>query len=349
MQMKDVIRQKRRERGLTQEQVAERLGVSAPAVNKWESGASYPDITLLSALARLLETDLNELFCFRENLTKEEITGYANEIGEIARKDGVEKALELVRERIREYPSCGELLYQMGVMVRGMSVLFMVPEEELEKNQAFAVELYERAITCGKPATADLARHGLASMYIQEGAYEKAEELISRLPEYQAPDRRQLLISMYMKQKRYEDAAKLLEGKLNGQLQEVFLMLDQLAVAAVREGDRERALEIAEYSRKVMGIYQWDYSACTVAFTVAVEEKDAHRCVELLREMLGALSKPWELGTSLLFTHLDTKESDPKMGHLMTESLFRLIEKEDEYAFLRECEEFQELKEKYMV
>ena len=29
----------------------------------------------------------------------------------------------------------------MGVMVRGMSVLFMVPEEELEKNQAFAVEL----------------------------------------------------------------------------------------------------------------------------------------------------------------------------------------------------------------
>lgn len=40
MQMKDVIRQKRRERGLTQEQVAERLGVSAPAVNKWESGGS---------------------------------------------------------------------------------------------------------------------------------------------------------------------------------------------------------------------------------------------------------------------------------------------------------------------
>ena len=210
MQMKDVIRQKRRERGLTQEQVAERLGVSAPAVNKWESGASYPDITLLSALARLLETDLNELFCFRENLTKEEITGYANEIGEIARKDGVEKAMELVRERIREYPSCGELLYQMGVMVRGMSVLFMVPEEGLEKNLAFAVELYERAITCGKPATADLARHGLASMYIQEGVYEKAEELINQLPEYQAPDRRQLLISMYMKQKRYEDAAKLL-------------------------------------------------------------------------------------------------------------------------------------------
>ena len=40
MQMNDVIRRKRRELGLTQEQVAEYLGVSAPAVNKWESGDS---------------------------------------------------------------------------------------------------------------------------------------------------------------------------------------------------------------------------------------------------------------------------------------------------------------------
>ena len=40
MQMKDVIRRKRREFNLTQEQMAEYLGVSAPAVNKWESGVS---------------------------------------------------------------------------------------------------------------------------------------------------------------------------------------------------------------------------------------------------------------------------------------------------------------------
>ena len=40
MQMNDVIRRKRRELGLTQEQVAEYLGVSAPAVNKWENGVS---------------------------------------------------------------------------------------------------------------------------------------------------------------------------------------------------------------------------------------------------------------------------------------------------------------------
>ncbi len=40
MTVGEVIREKRKELGLTQEQVARRLGVSAPAVNKWEKGGS---------------------------------------------------------------------------------------------------------------------------------------------------------------------------------------------------------------------------------------------------------------------------------------------------------------------
>ena len=72
MQMKDVIRRKRKELDLTQEQMAEYLGVSAPAVNKWESGATYPDLSLVPALARLLKSDPNTLMCFRESLTREE-------------------------------------------------------------------------------------------------------------------------------------------------------------------------------------------------------------------------------------------------------------------------------------
>ena len=38
MKMNEIIRVKRKEQNLTQEQVAQRLGVSAPAVNKWEKG-----------------------------------------------------------------------------------------------------------------------------------------------------------------------------------------------------------------------------------------------------------------------------------------------------------------------
>lgn len=40
MKINEIIRQRRKALGLTQEQIAQRLGVSAPAVNKWESGVS---------------------------------------------------------------------------------------------------------------------------------------------------------------------------------------------------------------------------------------------------------------------------------------------------------------------
>ena len=62
MTIHQTIRTRRRLLGLTQEEVAEYLGVTAPAVNKWEKGSTCPDIALLPPLARLLQTDLNTLF-----------------------------------------------------------------------------------------------------------------------------------------------------------------------------------------------------------------------------------------------------------------------------------------------
>ncbi len=54
MSMDQIICEKRKALGLTQEQVANYLGVTTPAVNKWEKGTTCPDIALLPALARLL-------------------------------------------------------------------------------------------------------------------------------------------------------------------------------------------------------------------------------------------------------------------------------------------------------
>ena len=80
MKLPQVIREKRKQLNLTQEQVARYLGVTAPAVNKWEKGISYPDITLLPPLARLLGTDLNTLLAFHENLTDQEVEQFAAEL-----------------------------------------------------------------------------------------------------------------------------------------------------------------------------------------------------------------------------------------------------------------------------
>lgn len=64
-----VIKKYRKETGMTQEEMANRLGVTTPAVNKWENSNSKPDIELLAPIARLLDT----LLSFHEKLSDTEI------------------------------------------------------------------------------------------------------------------------------------------------------------------------------------------------------------------------------------------------------------------------------------
>ena len=85
MPMNIVIQEQRKLLGLTQEQVADYLGVSTPAVSKWEKGITSPDIGLLPPLARLLKIDLNTLFCFSEDLSEQEIGFFCNELAKQAR------------------------------------------------------------------------------------------------------------------------------------------------------------------------------------------------------------------------------------------------------------------------
>lgn len=56
------ISQCRREKQITQEQLAEALGVTCKAVSKWENGKCLPDAALYEPLCGLLEISINELF-----------------------------------------------------------------------------------------------------------------------------------------------------------------------------------------------------------------------------------------------------------------------------------------------
>ena len=56
------ISELRKEKSLTQEGLAEALGISPQAVSKWENDLSCPDIMLLPALASLFDVSIDELF-----------------------------------------------------------------------------------------------------------------------------------------------------------------------------------------------------------------------------------------------------------------------------------------------
>ena len=64
-QIGSFIRQCREEQNLTQQQLADKLGVTNKAVSKWETGRSIPDVALFEPLCRELEISLSELLAGR--------------------------------------------------------------------------------------------------------------------------------------------------------------------------------------------------------------------------------------------------------------------------------------------
>ena len=66
-----LIALKRKEKGLTQEQLAEKLGVTNKAVSKWETGKSMPDLGNIQELCKILGVSLTTLLGGEENKEEE--------------------------------------------------------------------------------------------------------------------------------------------------------------------------------------------------------------------------------------------------------------------------------------
>lgn len=57
------LKELRQEKQITQEQLAEQMGVSRRTVSRWETGHNLPDLSVLVELADFYDVDLNEIFC----------------------------------------------------------------------------------------------------------------------------------------------------------------------------------------------------------------------------------------------------------------------------------------------
>ena len=112
-----VIKKYRKEAGMTQEEMANRLGVTTPAVNKWENSNSKPDIELLAPIARLLDISLDTLLSFHEKLSDTEIEEIIRKMDRMFSEEGYEKTYEWALRLIKEYPNCNMLIWQAAVML----------------------------------------------------------------------------------------------------------------------------------------------------------------------------------------------------------------------------------------
>lgn len=133
MKIHEIIRKCRKERGLTQEELARYLGVSAPAVNKWEKGLSYPDITLLPVLAAYFNLSVDELLGYEPQMTKEGIKRLYHELAGRFSREPYEVVRAECDEYIKKYHACFPLLLQMAVLLLNHFQLAPNPPGVLEE------------------------------------------------------------------------------------------------------------------------------------------------------------------------------------------------------------------------
>lgn len=345
MKIQQIIREKRKALSLTQEQVAERLGVSTPAVNKWEKGSAYPDIALLPAIARLLKTDLNTLLSFNEDLTDVEIENFVNELDIIVQKQGYQAAFEMAINKMHEYPTCDDLVYSAILYLDGARVLYCVPEtKEYEKVfEAF----YQRLSTNENPEIRDMAINMLISYARNAGEYSKAEELINKLP-YSRIDREEQFAILYQQQKKYTDAEKIWEHRILGGVTEIqtsLMNMIEIALCESRNADAALFANMYEAITRQFSLPEWmQYNA---RLQIALYEKDKDESLSILSKMLPAMRKAWESKDCKLYRNLDGAEVT-MLSSKVADSLCEELNSKDEFAFMRDCAEFEELM-KHMI
>ncbi len=110
LQLANNIKRLRRERNLTQDDIATELGISYQAVSRWETGASYPDVELLPMLAAIFGVSMDVLFGLDEAKEGETIRQYIKECDAI---EDADEQIRLTQRYMSEFPSNTYLKYRL--------------------------------------------------------------------------------------------------------------------------------------------------------------------------------------------------------------------------------------------
>lgn len=183
MSIGTTIKKLRRERDMTQEQLAEYLGITANAVSQWECDRTTPDISQLPLLVRIFNVSADELLEINLANKEQEIEQLHNQIYELSQTGQTKEAFELAKKAHKQYPDNYDLMYAYAshfcYIVRDNSYTV----EEKETFQTECIKLLEHIITgCTEEYLRQNARSSLCFMYMDLGLFEKAESIAEQFP-----------------------------------------------------------------------------------------------------------------------------------------------------------------------
>ncbi|MBO4913655.1 MAG: helix-turn-helix transcriptional regulator [Oscillospiraceae bacterium] len=176
----------RRERDLTQEELANVLGVSCQSVSRWENGSCYPDVELLPSIAAFFGVSTDKLMGVGEAEEQRFVERSEASFREALSRGKVYECIRIAREGVREYPNNYHLLNDL------MYALFIagdedgnIPEwhENMERFDDEITRLGERIVKyCPEQALRLEATELLAFNHLEMGRKREARAVYETLP-----------------------------------------------------------------------------------------------------------------------------------------------------------------------
>ncbi len=324
MQIGTVIRKYRKEKNMTQEEMANRLGVTAPAVNKWENGNSCPDITLLGPIARLLDITPDILLSFKEDLTPEEINSFVKDLNDRLRIKSYEEVFRWAKKKTEEYPGCGRLLWQIGLVLDGWRLMKGI--EDKQEYDAYIRSCYLGALESGEEDVRCGAAEALYAYYIRKEQFDKAEECLEYFS-IQNPDRKRKQAQIYGKANRIREAYQAYEELLFSNCQRATMILYGMFQLAMKEQDKKRAEMLMEKQLQLTRLFEMGkYHELSWKLELARGNMEAEKRVK--EELLSSVGSICDFQKSPLYEHMEFREIEGDFYEDLKDQLKESFQKE---------------------
>lgn len=345
MPIGQVIRKYRKMKNLTQEEMANRLGVTAPAVNKWENGNSLPDIMLLAPISRLLGISLDTLLSFREELTREEITDIIYQVNTLLREKPFEEAFRWAKKKLEQYPDCELLILEVAVMLHAEWKKHGsggegdrnpdIRDSDDRGYEELIHQWFARALESSDEQVRTIAASCLFDSYLDKGEYDKAEECLAFFSG-QNPERKRKQAVLCCKTGRRDEAYKIYEELLFSMFQTVNLLFHSIYRMALQDKDMDKVQMLTEKRSKLANIFgMGEYYEVLPRHELAVAQKDVETTISTMQKMLASLSEIDSFNKSPLYGHMDFKKMREEFREQLREDILNAFRDEEVLGFLK--------------
>ncbi|MGI6182028.1 MAG: helix-turn-helix domain-containing protein [Agathobaculum sp.] len=338
----NIIMQARRAKGLTQEALADMVGVSAAAVSKWETASSYPDITLLPPLARALGMTTDELLDFHTAPTNEELHALSSRLSRIFDEQGFDAGCAAAEQLLREYPSCGSLKLTVGGLYYRYiaSALNSAADttQAAEAISAHCLALFEQGEQqCAESGEKLMAKSLRINMLTMLGRYGEAEALIDSLPQKLIVDPEQLRLGLHLAQDRLEQADQLAHRALLTHLGETSAALMSLTTISRRSGDFTAAHRYVQAYRALDALFGMDTSnGLLLEIMLAQDEGNNEQMLDLFEQYVDVqINRTLDYRGNPYFSDVQTHTPSANELNEMRQLALRAIEEDERYAPVR--------------